>query len=94
MLAGQAISLGDSLVISMTGVLIVMLELAFLALFIQVMSKLLSAIVKKNQASTNSEIPVSSSEEDDELAIIMATVLAEAGLPMEQVVFQSITRVH
>ena len=35
-----------------------------------------------------------SSDEEDDLAVIMATVLEESGLPMEQVVFQSIVRVQ
>ena len=46
MLAGQAINLGDAVVISITGMAIVMLELAILAVFIQVMSKILATIVK------------------------------------------------
>lgn len=121
MLAGQAINLGDAVVISITGMAIVMLELAILAVFIQVMSKILATIVKgkeepgkaKAAAPTAAPAPAApktvpapspaiqpaaqlpaGSEEEDDLAVIMAVVLEETGLPMEQVVFQSVVRVQ
>ncbi len=120
MLAGQAINLGDAVVISITGMAIVLLELAILAVFIQVMSKILATVVKGKEepapkpapapaapkaASSAAPAPAApaiqpaaqglmSSEEDDDLAVIMAVVLEEFGLPMEQVVFQSVVRVQ
>lgn len=94
MLAGQVISFGDSVVISLTGLLIVMLELAFLAVFIQIMSRVLAAIVKKKENTVQMQPVPSESEEDDELAIIMAAVLEETGWPMEEVVFHSIVRIQ
>lgn len=122
MLAGQAINLGDAVVISITGMAIVMLELAILAVFIQVMSKILATIVKGKEEPKKAAAPAPkaapapaapkaapapaapvpqpavqgfmSSEEEDDLAVIMATVLEESGLPMEQVVFRSIVRVQ
>lgn len=93
MLAGQVISLGDSIIISLTGLLIVMLELAFLAIFIQIMSRLLAAVVKRKEKSP-SQTGTAASEEDDELAVIMTTVLEETGWPMEEVVFRSIVRIQ
>lgn len=80
MLAGQIISLGDSVIISLTGILIVMLELAFLAVFIQIMSKVLASIAERK------------SQSDDNLAIIMTAVLEETEWPMEEVIFRSIVR--
>lgn len=80
MLAGQIISLGDSVIISLTGILIVMLELAFLAVFIQIMSKVLASIAERK------------SQSDDDLAIIMTAVLEETEWPMEEVIFRSIVR--
>lgn len=80
MLAGQIISLGDSVIISLTGILIVMLELAFLAVFIQIMSKVLTSIAERK------------SQSDDDLAIIMTAVLEETEWPMEEVIFRSIVR--
>lgn len=94
MLAGQVISLGDSVVISLTGLLIVMLELAFLAVFIQIMSRVLAAIVKKKENTVQMQSTPSKSEEDDELAVIMTTVLEESGWAVEEVVFHSIIRVQ
>lgn len=93
MLAGQVISLGDSIIISLTGLLIVMLELAFLAVFIQIMSRLLAAVVKRKEKSP-SQIETAASEEDDELAVIMTAVLEETGWPMEEVVFRSVVRIQ
>lgn len=93
MLAGQVISLGDSIIISLTGLLIVMLELAFLAVFIQIMSRLLAAVVKRKEMPRN-QPEIAASEEDDELAVIMATVLEETGWPMEEVIFRSIVRIQ
>lgn len=94
MLAGQVISFGDSVAISLTGLLIVMLELAFLAVFIQIMSRVLAAIVKKKETTVQMQPASSESEEDDELAIIMAVVLEETGWPMEEVAFRSIVRIQ
>lgn len=94
MLAGQVISLGDSFIISLTGIMVVMLELAFLAVFIQVMSKALNAVVKRKEVLAAAALPVVSSEEEDELAVIMVTVLEETGLSAEDVVFRSVTRVQ
>lgn len=94
MLTGQVISFGDSVVISLTGLLIVMLELAFLAVFIQIMSRVLAAIVKKKENTVQMQPAPSASEDDDELAIIMAAVLEETGWPMEEVVFHSIVRIQ
>lgn len=102
MLAGQVISLGDSVIISLTGLMIVMLELAFLAIFIQIMSRLLAAIVKGGKNPSNSMNPVrggkpleaAESEEDEELAIIMATVLEETGWSLEEAAFRSIVRIQ
>lgn len=93
MLAGQVISLGDSIIISLTGLLIVMLELAFLAVFIQIMSRLLAAVVKRKNMPRN-QAETAASEEDDELAVILATVLEETGWPMEEVIFRSIVRIQ
>lgn len=93
MLAGQVISLGDSIIISLTGLLIVMLELAFLAVFIQIMSRLLAAVVKRKNMPRN-QTETAASEEDDELAVILATVLEETGWPMEEVIFRSIVRIQ
>ncbi len=93
MLAGQVISLGDSAVISLTGIFIVMLELAFLAVFIQIMSRLLAAIVqRKERAGSQPKAPIT--EEEEELAVIMTTVLEEAGWSMEETVFRSIVRIQ
>lgn len=94
MLAGQVISLGDSVVISLTGLLIVMLELAFLAVFIQIMSKLLAAIVKKREKPLQAQLAPSGSEEEDDITVIMTTVLEETGWPIEEVVFHSIVRIQ
>lgn len=94
MLAGQVISFGDSVVISLTGLLIVMLELAFLAVFIQIMSRVLAAVVKKKETTVQMQPASSESEETDELAIIMAVVLEETGWPMEEVAFRSIVRIQ
>lgn len=94
MLAGQVISFGDSVVISLTGLLIVMLELALLAVFIQIMSRVLAAVVKKKETAVQMQPASSESEETDELAIIMAVVLEETGWPMEEVAFRSIVRIQ
>lgn len=93
MLAGQVISLGDSAVISLTGIFIVMLELAFLAVFIQLMSRLLAAIVQRKQ-KTVIQPKAATTEEEEELAVIMTTVLEETGWSMEEVAFRSIVRIQ
>lgn len=94
MLAGQMIGLGDSVIISLTGILVVMLELAFLAVFIQVMSKVLSAVLERKESTAAPGPADILSEEEDELAVVMVTVLEELGLPEEEVVFRSVTRVR
>lgn len=92
MLAGQVISLGDSAVISLTGIFIVMLELAFLAVFIQLMSRLLAAIVQRKKKTVIQ--PKAATAEEEELAVIMTTVLEETGWSMEEVIFRSIVQIR
>lgn len=93
MLVGQVIGFGDSVIISLTGILVVMLELAFLAVFIQAMSKVLAAVLKRRENAAASGLADLSSEEEDELAVVMVTVLEELKVPAEEVVFRSVTRV-
>ena len=57
MLAGQVINFGDAIAISITGMAIVMLELAILAVFIQVMSKILATIVKEKEEPKKTAAP-------------------------------------
>lgn len=94
MLAGQVISLGDSAVISLTGIFIVMLELAFLAVFIQIMSRLLAAVVQRREKTGNQPKTLITEEEEEELAVIMTTVLEETGWSMEEAIFRSIVRIQ
>ena len=103
MLAGQAINLGGAVIIAITGMCIVMAELAVLAVFIQVMSRVLGSLVKNKEPAgkkapaavpTQAAPAAESSEDEDDLAVVMATVLEETDWPMEQVVFRSITRVR
>ena len=84
------------------GMGIVFLVLIFISILISCF-KYINAFENKNKVAAPAPAApaiqpaaqgLMSSEEDDDLAVIMAVVLEEFGLPMEQVVFQSVVRVQ
>lgn len=48
----------------------------------------------KRKEMPRNQPKTAASEEDDELAVIMATVLEETGWPLEEVIFRSIVRIQ
>lgn len=104
MLSGQVISAMDSIIISITGLCIVMTELGLLALFVLAMSKVLAPFgqkaeqAKKVQTAPNSgQVPsnqTNSNEDEDELAAIMAVVCEESGFRPEEIVIKSIQEIR
>ena len=57
MLAGKALGITDALMVSGVGIVVVMAELALLAVLVFLLSRLVSALVsKKNEAADNTEV--------------------------------------
>jgi len=99
MLSGEVISFGDSILISITGLAIVMIELGLLSLFVKVMSKVLAPFAsdKKDEKKT-APAPVqpvgnAQTEQDDVYAAIMAAVCEESGFSPEEFVIKSIQEI-
>lgn len=103
MLSGQVIDVGSAIVIAITGIFVVMLELGLLAGFIVILSKVVNKASKKVEpvkAVTPAPVPAPTqqismnSEDDDDLAVVMAVVLEECGLEPHEVNFNFITRIQ
>ena len=103
MLIGQAIGLSESLLISLVGMGVVMLELALLALFVLVLSRAVGAIAKKKPApavaASTAPAPVLQQAAavaqgddftDEELACVVAATIAQSGADPSQLRFNSI----
>ena len=91
----STMSIGQSLIISVMGISVVFLCLIVLALAIIVISKILGAIIKDNtQKPAPAAAPVVSDEADKEtLAVLMATIGEDLGLPTEQFKILSVKEV-
>lgn len=81
-------SFGQSVIVSLLGMSIVFLALIVLALAIMIISKILQALIKDNSqkpAAAVASAPAVSDEADKELlAVLMATIGEDLGLPTEQ----------
>ena len=102
MISGQVVSVADSFIISITGICIVMAELGLLALFVMCMSKVLAPFSRNKEPLQNAAQAVASngqanqpasSEDEDELAAIMAVVCEESGLNPDEFVIKSIQQI-
>lgn len=95
MLVGQTISATGTLLISLLGMAVVMLELALLALFIVLMTKVLAKLSPKQvkDPKTAAVAPIVSAPADfdvEEMAMVLACICAETGKRPEEVVIRSI----
>ncbi len=87
-------SFGQSVIVSLLGMSIVFLALIVLALAIMIISKILQAIIKDNsqKPAAAAAAPVVSDEADKELlAVLMATIGEDLGLPTDQFKIVSVT---
>ena len=87
-------SSGQSVIVSLLGMSIVFLALIVLALAIMIISKILQAIIKDNsqKPAAAAAAPVVSDEADKELlAVLMATIGEDLGLPTDQFKIVSVT---
>lgn len=93
----STMSIGQSLIISAMGICTVFLVLICLALAIVVMTKILGALVKdgaKKPAAAPAPAPVVSDEPQKEtLAVLMATIGEDLGLPTDQFKITSVTEI-
>lgn len=101
--------IGNALIVSLTGILVVLSELAILALCITVIGKVIGKITKKKPvtqdvAEINSEEPSSVSTIGDRrvklidvdektAAMVMALVSHETDIPLDRLDFKSIKKV-
>lgn len=87
---------GESLMISAMGISVVFLALICLALAIIVISKILGAVIKDapKPAAAPAPAPVVSDEPQKEtLAVLMATIGEDLGLPTDQFQITSVTEI-
>jgi len=99
MLSGQEIGLGDALMISLVGMVIVLLVLCVMIGIITILGKVVSGgagTVQKVTAVADvisrPEAPVSPADmPDEEVAVIIAAAIAETGKQPDQVRVTSIT---
>lgn len=87
-------SFGQSVIVSLLGMSIVFLALIVLALAIMIISKILQTIIKDNsqKPAAAAAAPVVSDEADKELlAVLMATIGEDLGLPTDQFKIVSVT---
>lgn len=91
----ETMTIGESLMISAMGIITVFLALIVLALAIVVISKILGAIIKTDApkvAASAAPAPVVSDEPQKEmLAVLMATIGEDLGLPTDQFQITSVT---
>lgn len=98
MLAGQDISFAQSIVISLSGMAIVMLELVLLALVIIALSRIIAKFEKKDTpqkavAPAPAQVVTAIHDEnDDELAAVMVAVCEESKIPLNEIVFKNIQK--
>ncbi len=105
----------DALVVSVTGIFVVMIELGLLAVIVITLSKIVGKIdnlkitlehgrksfEEKNKPEKvigNTEKKVDPNIEnnisiEDEIAVIMAVACEESGMPLEEIVFKSISEI-
>ena len=97
MLTESTMSIGQSLIISAMGISVVFLALVSLALAIIVISKILGSVIKNNAqkpAAAPAPAPVVSDEPQKEtLAVLMATIGEDLGLPTDQFQITSVTEI-
>ena len=90
-------SIGQSLIISAMGISVVFLALGSLALAIIVISKILGSVIKNNAqkpAAAPAPAPVASDEPQKEtLAVLLATIGEDLGLPTDQFQITSVTEI-
>ena len=92
----STMSIGQSLIISAMGISVVFLALICLALAIIVISKILGAVIKDapKPAAAPAPAPVVSDEPQKEtLAVLMATIGEDLGLPTDQFQITSVTEI-
>lgn len=85
---------GQSLIVSLLGLSVVFLTLIVLALAIIVISKLLNTFIKDGgkKPAAAAPAPVISDEADKEtLAVLMAVIGEDLGLPTNQFMIKSVT---
>jgi sodium pump decarboxylase gamma subunit len=100
MLSGQQLEFLDTIYISVAGMGIVMFELALLALFVWLLSKVVGSIGKKQiapaavqtPAPVPTPVPVAAGSvlSDDEMAAVLTVICEDSGLAPEELVFRSI----
>ena len=93
----STMSIGQSLIISAMGISVVFLALVSLALAIIVISKILGSVIKdkaQKPAAAPAPAPVVSDEPQKEtLAVLMATIGEDLGLPTDQFQITSVTEI-
>lgn len=82
----------DTLLLSVVGLLMVMCVLAFLAIMIVLMSKVMSAGSKAAPASA-AAAPAPDADEEGDLAVVLSVMCEELNARPEELVFRSVTKV-
>ena len=84
----------DTLLLSVVGILMVMCVLAFLAIMIVLMSKVMSAGSKAAPAGVvTAAPPAPDADEEGDLAVILSVMCEELNARPEELVFRSVTKV-
>lgn len=99
MLAGQALTMGDTLLVSLIGMVVVMLELVLLALMIIVLAKVvdrLTGVEKAVQPAAQAAAPtvVDNTQEEETFAVLMSVICEDMKVPPEQLCFKEIKEIQ
>lgn len=94
MLTGQTLTMMDALLISISGMAIVMLELVLIACMILIMAKVVGGIKAKDTTPAAPAVapPVAppAGDEEEMHAVVMAVISHEMQVPLDQLNFKSI----
>ena len=98
MLAGQAPTRGDTLLVSLIGMCVVMLELVLLALMIIVLAKVVNRLTGQGKAvqpaAPAAPAVVDNTQEEETFAVLMSVICEDMKGPPEQLCFKEIKEIQ
>ena len=97
MLAGQALTMGDTLLVSLIGMCVVMLELVLLALMIIVLAKVVNRLTgqgKAVQPAAPAAPAVVDNTQEETFAVLMSVICEDMKVPPEQLCFKEIKEIQ
>ena len=98
MLAGQALTMGDTLLVSLIGMCVVMLELVLLALMIIVLGKVVNRLTGQGKAvqpaAPAAPAVVDNTQEEETFAVLMSVICEDMKVPPEQLCFKEIKEIQ